>query len=184
VTEGDDRWISAAVAGDARAFAVGVRQHAPVLKQLARAMGVPDTDVDDVVQDSLIAAWRALAEFDRARPFRPWLVRIAVNKIRDLQRFRRVRYFLFAAMRLGEGEGQALPDEGAGPERTLSAQADLAHIAAILNRIEPGLREAIVLTAFVGMSQAEAAATLGVSPKTVEGRVLRARGKLAQYLAR
>jgi RNA polymerase sigma-70 factor (ECF subfamily) len=77
-----------------------------------------------------------------------------------------------------------LPDEGAGPERTLSAQADLAHIVAILNRIEPGLREAIVLTAFVGMSQAEAAATLGVSLKTVEGRVFRARSRLALYLSR
>jgi len=184
VTGGDDNWIAQAIAGDTAAFGACVRRHGAALKQLVRGMGVPETDVDDVVQDTLVAAWRSLAEFDRSRPFRPWLIRIGVNKVRDLQRFRRVRFFLFNAVPMDESEWHAWADDAASPEQASIAQWDLIRVTRILQRLEPDLREAIVLTAFVGLSQVEAATTLGVSLKTIEGRVLRARNKLSGLMDR
>lgn len=181
--DADTNWALEAVAGDAEAFACLVRMHAPAVRHLARGMGVPDTDLDDVVQDSFIAAWRSLSEYDPTRPLKPWLMRIGVNKVRDLQRFRRVRHFLFRAASVDEIEPESLAHDQAGPEQIAASQLELAQVMKMLDRLDPKLREALVLTAFVGLSQVEAAATLGVSAKTMEGRVLRARAKLDGLLS-
>lgn len=44
------------------------------------------TDVDDVVQDIYFQVYQALRQFDRARPFRPWLMGIVVRQIRSYRR--------------------------------------------------------------------------------------------------
>lgn len=169
-----------AVEGDRRAYTILMTRHGGSLAQAARAFGMPETDVDDVVQESFIAAWRNLAQYDPARPFRGWLFRIAINKMRDLRRRRRVRAFLFGAHRLDERPDMA--DDAPDQERLAMAVSELAHIRARLGSLEGGLGEALVLTAIVGMSQPEAALALGISVKSIEGRVARARIKLAALL--
>jgi len=83
-----------------------------------------------------------------------------------------------------EDEGRTLVSDQAGPEQSASSSLELASVMRVLDSIDPALREALVLTAFVGLSQVEAAAALGISLKTIEGRVLRARAKLASALGR
>ncbi|MBS9726827.1 RNA polymerase sigma factor, partial [Stutzerimonas stutzeri] len=73
--EEDNNWAVEAAAGDPAAFARLVRRHSPAITQMVRGMGVPETDVDDVVQETFVSAWRALAEYDPARPVLPWLMR-------------------------------------------------------------------------------------------------------------
>ena len=182
--EEDNNWAVEAAAGDPAAFARLVRRHSPAITQMVRGMGVPETDVDDVVQETFVSAWRALAEYDPARPVLPWLMRIGINKVRDTQRFRRVRYFLFKARPIDDEESRTLVSDQAGPEQSASSSLELASVMRVLDSIDPALREALVLTAFVGLSQVEAAAALGISLKTIEGRVLRARAKLASALGR
>jgi len=111
-------------------------------------------------------------------------MRIGINKVRDTQRFRRVRYFLFKARPIDDEESRSLVSDQAGPEQSASSSLELASVMRVLDSIDPALREALVLTAFVGLSQVEAAAALGISLKTIEGRVLRARAKLASALGR
>jgi RNA polymerase sigma-70 factor (ECF subfamily) len=94
-SEADPVLALRAAQGDRRAYSALVARHGGSLAQAARAFGMPETDVDDVVQESFIAAWRNLAQYDPARPFRGWLFRIALNKMRDLRRRHRVRAFLF-----------------------------------------------------------------------------------------
>jgi RNA polymerase sigma factor CnrH len=172
-----------AAEGNQRAFGQLVERHGIALAQAARSFGIPETDVDDVVQDTFVAAWHALDDFDRDRPFRAWLFRIGLNKMRDLYRFRRVRQFLFGAEDLGDMElaGGVAHDEP-GPEQHVAARRDLARVVKTLDKLDKGSREAIVLTAIVGMSQPEAAAVLGMSVKAIEGRIARARAKLAAVL--
>ena len=169
-----------AAQGDRRAYSLLVARHGGSLAQAARAFGVPETDVDDVVQESFIAAWRYLAQYDPSRPFRGWLFRIALNKMRDTRRRHRVRAFLFGAERIEDRPDMA--DDTPDQERLVIAAHELARIRAKLDRLESGLGEALVLTAIIGMSQPEAALALGVSGKSVEGRVARARAKLAGLL--
>ncbi|TSP14635.1 MULTISPECIES: RNA polymerase sigma factor [Cupriavidus] len=169
--------------GNQRAFGQLVERHGIALAQAARSFGVPETDIDDVVQDTFVAAWHALDDFDPDRPFRAWLFRIGLNKMRDLYRFRRVRQFLFGAEDLGEMElAGGVANEEPGPEQRVAARRDLARVIRTLDKLDRSSREAIVLTAIVGMSQPEAAAVLGMSAKAVEGRIARARAKLAAVL--
>jgi len=168
--------------GDRHAYGVLVRRHSAALGQAARSFGIPETDVDDVVQDTFVAAWRALGDYDAARPFRAWLFGIGLNKMRDLLRLRKVRHFLFGALDIHAQDAPAVPDPSPGPERQAAARRDLAHVTATLGRLDRPLREAIVLTAIVGMSHPEAAAALGTTVKTIEGRVTRARLRLAQLI--
>ncbi|CAH0447043.1 RNA polymerase sigma factor CnrH [Ralstonia syzygii subsp. syzygii] len=183
--EADNTLARQATGGDHGAFGVLVRRHGAALAQAARSFGIPATDIDDVVQDTFVAAWRALGDYDDTRPFRAWLFQIGLNKMRDLYRFRKVRHFLFGADDLEHAESAHSPgltDPRPGPERHIAARRELARVVAVLDKLDRGSREAIVLTAIVGMSQPEAAAALGMSLKAIEGRISRARAKLASVL--
>lgn len=169
--------------GDERAFKTLVQRHSPGLAQAARSFGLPETDVDDVVQETFVAAWRALDDYDQTKPFRAWLFTVGLNKMRDLYRFRKVRHFLFGALDLNDPDAPAVQDTRPGPERHVAARRELALVTKTLNRLPREQREAIVLTAIVGMSQPEAAVVLGVTVKALEGRIVRARDKLAQLIA-
>ncbi|HEY9131766.1 MAG TPA: sigma-70 family RNA polymerase sigma factor [Dyella sp.] len=171
-----------AIQGDTRAFGELVRRHEAGLAQAARSFGIPETDVDDVVQETCLTAWRHLADYDPTRPFRAWLFRIALNKMRDLYRFRKVRDFLFGAFGLDKAEAASLRDRAPSPEQRAETLAELAEVRVVLQRLDRDMREALVLTAIVGLSQAEAAEALQTTPKGVEGRVTRARAKLAALL--
>jgi RNA polymerase sigma-70 factor (ECF subfamily) len=178
----DGRLAGRAARGDRVAFAQLVRRYGPALTQFARLSGTPETDVDDIVQDAFIAAWRRLDNYDEARPFRAWLFRIAINKIHDLRRGRRVRRFLFAAEQIETSEASMLADPAPGPEREALARRRLEDIKRMMGGLDPELRDAIILTAILGLSQGEAAETLGISLKSIEGRVARARRQLALML--
>ncbi len=102
--------------------------------------------------------------------------------MRALHRFRRVRRFLFGASNLDSVESLSLRDDEPDPERRAIAVADLRSLQLVLKSLDRELREALVLTAIVGLSQPEAAIALGTSVKTIEGRVARARRRLAELL--
>lgn len=63
-------------------YAILVREHADGLLVYLRAL-VPASAVDDLFQETALVAWRRLADFDRARPFGPWLRGIARNLVLD-----------------------------------------------------------------------------------------------------
>lgn len=178
----DSSLASLSARGDRHAYGVLVRRHSAALARAARSFGIPETDVDDVVQETFVSAWRALDDYDPSRPFRAWLFSIGLNKMRDLLRARKARHFLFGAVDIHAEDAPAVPDPAPGPERQAVARRDLAQVTAVLGKLDRALREAIVLTAIVGMSHPEAAAALGTTPKTIEGRVMRARFRLAQLL--
>nr|WP_315593773.1 sigma-70 family RNA polymerase sigma factor [uncultured Cupriavidus sp.] len=172
-----------AAGGDQHAFGQLVQRHGHALAQAARSFGIPETDIDDVVQDTFIAAWHALDDFDDEKPFRPWLFRIGLNKMRDLYRFRRVRHFFFGASDVNDAAfAESAPTDAPGPEREIGARRELAQINKILGQLDRASREVIILTSFVEMSHAEAAAALNISPKAVESRVARARTRLTALL--
>jgi RNA polymerase sigma-70 factor (ECF subfamily) len=63
-------------------YAILVREHADGLLVYLRAV-VPASAVEDLFQETVLVAWRRLADFDRARPFGPWLRGIARNLVLD-----------------------------------------------------------------------------------------------------
>ena len=62
-------------------FAILIREHELGLLAFVRSC-VPDfASADDIVQETFLAAWRELEQYDRERPFGPWVRGIARHKI-------------------------------------------------------------------------------------------------------
>lgn len=178
----DQDLVTRAIQGDQRAYGLLVQRYAPQLMQTARSLGLPDSEIDDAIQDTFVAAWKNLSHYDGARPFRGWLFRICINKVRDIARYRRVRRFLFGAGSLEDTDALGIWDDSPDAARQAAAAQQLQHVQSVLRELDRDLREALVLTAIVGLSHAETGVALGTSLKSIEGRVARGRAQLARLI--
>jgi RNA polymerase sigma-70 factor (ECF subfamily) len=99
--------LHAAVADSSAAFAAQIDSHRSCLLRTARLKVRDHSEAEDVVQDTLIAAWNGRAGFRGQSTLRTWLVGILNHKIVDLIRERQRRpavSFDEIAEFLGEGE--------------------------------------------------------------------------------
>src|SRR6266567_3933767 len=87
----DEAAAARAKAGDADAFRVLVERHSRPLFRLAFRMTGNEQDAEDVVQESLLRAFRKLGKFDERASFGTWLHRITVNCSLDVVRARKRR---------------------------------------------------------------------------------------------
>src|SRR5262252_10796067 len=83
--------VARARSGDTDAFRVLVERHSPPLFRLAFRMTGNEQDAEDVVQETLLRAYRRIDKFDERASFRTWLYRITVNCSLDLVRARKRR---------------------------------------------------------------------------------------------
>jgi RNA polymerase sigma-70 factor (ECF subfamily) len=173
--------LARAARGDRQAFAALVRTYGKQLAKLAGSYGVATSEIEDVVQDAFIAAWRSLDTVDTERPFKFWLYQILLNKARDWRRRRRVKAFFFHAAALDAAE--SLPSTAPSAEDQAHDRQALMRVNAALAAIPDHLKRPLLLTSVGGLSRGEAAGLLGVSIKTLDGRVTRARTHLQALLA-
>ncbi|WP_428680677.1 RNA polymerase sigma factor [Sphingopyxis sp.] len=155
------------------------RYKAPVFR-LIRANVGDEGEAMDLTQESFVAGFAALARYDGDRPFRVWISRIALNKCRDWTRRRAVRSFFTRALPLEAAYDVAgdIPTV----EMVAADRAQLARVQRAILDLPANLREVIVLRGIEELSQAEAAGMLGVSEKTIETRLYRARARLREML--
>jgi RNA polymerase sigma factor CnrH len=168
--------------GDERAFAELVRRHKdPLYRLLRRYTGDPE-DAYEAAHEAFIAAWSALPRYDPDRPFATWLRTIAINKARDRGRRALVRRLLFGAGRDDGGRSLEARDPAAPADEALVARHRTETLDRAIAALPPQLKAPLLLTAFDGLSHQEAASVLGVTPKTIEMRIYRARKSLAERL--
>ncbi|MDI1326524.1 MAG: RNA polymerase sigma factor [Brevundimonas sp.] len=173
-----------AAGGDRAAFSELMRQTRTALFRFIRRYVGDEQDAWDLLQDSYAAAWINIRRYDPTRPFEAWIRTIALNKCRDWSRRRFVRRLIRGGVELSSPEALAVPDgAGSGDER-MEAGRRLARLNEEMSRLPPHLKAPLLLTAIEGRSQADTAGILGVSVKTVETRVARARRKLSHALRR
>ena len=174
----DNRMIAAALGGDNGAFSQLMERHkAPLYRFIRRYVGDAD-EAFDLVQETFVSIWIALGAFDSKRSFAVWIRRIALNKCRDWSRRRQVRRFFFGAAPLETADSTPTAPNDEGPD-----QARLAALDAAIALLPAALKEPLLLTAFDGLSQIEAATVLNISAKAVETRIYRAKQKLRQILS-
>lgn len=159
--------------------ALMARHREAVWRLVLHSVGEADAAMD-IVQETFVAAFAALGRYDRARPFRAWIARIALNKCRDWGRRRAVRRF-FAFARPIEA-ALDVAESGPTPARTVEARAELARVQAAIATLPATLREVLLLRTVEELSQAEVADLLGISGKAVETRLYRARVLLSEKL--
>ncbi len=133
-----------------------------------------EQDALDVVQEAMLKAFSALADFDGRSGFRTWLLRIVTNTAYDWGRRRKRRPG-------GRGGDEATNDEPASeedPSRRLHQQELRRELDQALNRLSSTLRETFILFAEIRLSYKEIAETQGVPIGTVMSRIHAAREKL------
>jgi RNA polymerase sigma-70 factor (ECF subfamily) len=178
----DDALVARSLAGDDRAFAEIVRRHRQALYRIAVASLGNADDALDAVQDVFVAAHAALRRFDGARPLRPWLAAIALNRCRDLARRRRVRRFFAFALPMDDA-AERIAFDAPSAETAAADREELERTVKGMAKLPSTLREPLILHIVSGLSQAETARTLGISEKAVETRLRRARQQLRSALA-
>lgn len=178
----DGELATLSIAGREAAFGEIVRRHRSALYRLVLG-NVGDADEAlDLVQETFIAAHRALARYDAARSMRAWLATIAINKCRDWGRRRTLRRFFTFARPLDEADH--VLDERPGADVEAIDHQELARLRRAIAALPATLREPLVLHLLDGRSQAETATILSITEKAVETRIRRARLKLTEQLTR
>ncbi|MGH9180267.1 MAG: sigma-70 family RNA polymerase sigma factor [Acidimicrobiales bacterium] len=148
-----------------------------VLLRVATAMTRRLVDAEDLVQDTLLRAYRGIDRFDGASP-RAWLLTIMRNA--ESNRTRRQRPGLLThpgdATRLAAAEDHQ-------PENLVVGETFDAVVADALDRLPDRFRNVVQLVDLDGLSYAEAASALAIPVGTVMSRLHRARGRIRTRLA-
>lgn len=163
-----------------------MRRHNLLLFRTARSIMRSDAEAEDVVQESYLRAWRALATWRAESKLSTWLVRITTNEA--LARLRRKSAEIIpleAAMMSHEPETQAaLTDEPErGPEQSAMRAQVLKLMEARIDGLPEAFRTVFMLRAVVEMSVEETAEALAIPEATVRSRFFRARSLLRESLA-
>ncbi len=177
--EREDAQLAAdALAGDDHAFAALMTRHKTGVYHFVRRYVGDADEAHDLLQDTFVAAWSALAGYDPTRPMGAWLRRIALNKCRDWSRRRLVRRFFYLAEPLDKQAQDRLadaPGDAAG-------EIQMRRLDRAIAALPASLKEPLILTAFEGLSHKEAGEVLGLSAKAVETRIRRAKSALARLM--
>jgi len=172
---GDAALVAQARGGDREAFGTLVDRYADQARRVARAVLQDPDDADDAAQDAFLAALVKLDQYDSARPFGPWLMRIVANAATDRRRRRNVRR--------AEPLDTSLVGGGPRPD-AIAVRSELNdRLRAALAELPERRRKAVVLFDVEGYSHAEIAGMLGIPEGTVRSEVFHARRRLRTLLA-
>lgn len=148
--------IAAWQGGDEQAAAELVRRHARVLARFLAASGAPEAELDDLVQETFIRAFRAIESFRGHCRFRTWLLAIGGNALKDLARR--------AARRRVVALDDRLPSRDGDPHERAEATETEDRLRRGLERLPRMQREVFLLRAQQGLEYEEIAAALATSP--------------------
>ncbi len=173
-------------------FRQELAEHRPdLLRHCYRMLG-SFADAEDVVQDVFMNAWKGQAAFSGAVPIAHWLMRMATNtclneltrrKRRGLPQLERKEATSSDAIEELEAADWLTPAPDAGlfaPADRLEARENVAlAFLALLQRLPPRQRAALLLKDVVGWPAEEIAATLGTTESSVNSALHRARETIA-----
>jgi RNA polymerase sigma-70 factor (ECF subfamily) len=133
----------------------------PLLAYALRLCGGDRAQAEDLVQETLVRAWRHLDQLDpSAAPVRPWLFTVAHHLAVDAHRARRAR-----PREVGDALLEVVPDLD-----RVDTSLDRIIVTDALQSLSPEHRAVLVETYYRGRSVAEAAESLGIPPGTVKSR--------------
>lgn len=171
-----------------------LERHAVLVYNLAlRLVGNP-SDAEDLAQDALIKAIKALPNFRGDSSLSTWVYRITVNtwknRVRSEKRrglWKMVPLNLFSGGGDGEEEERQFKDDSKPLDADLETGEKGAMVQKALMELDEESRAVVVLREIEGQSYQEIAAALDIPEGTVKSRLSRARdalkGKLQKYAA-
>jgi len=169
----DDRALVAqSIDGDPAAFSALLRQHDDKMRGVVWRMVPSRTEMDDVLQDAYLKAWRAIGKFRGEAAFSTWLYRIVYTTALDHLKVAKRR----RAEPLDESQDWSNQDPA-------NAIADATVLRSALAELPADQLAVVTLVDGQGQSYETVADLLGISAGTVGSRLSRARASLRKRLS-
>lgn len=170
------------------AFPEVVAAHQDRLYTIALRLLGDRRDAEEVAQDALLRAYRAIGGYQRERiealRLRPWLASIAVNLARNRRRrFEDRQPPSQLEPMVDAGWDPISDDRRSAPASTADRRETQRELSTALLRLTPAVRAAIVLRHVDGLSVAEVAEALGRPEGTIKAQVHRGLRELRALLA-
>ena len=183
--ETDRLLVERVQAGDKQAFGLLVTKYQRKLARLVSRMVRDSAEVEDIVQDSFIRAYRALPSFRNESAFYTWLYRIGVNTAKNWLVTHGRRAQLTSATDDDESEIYTEPEllrNYETPERLLMTKQIGQTVNSVVESLPEDLRTALTLREIEGLSYEEIADVMDCPIGTVRSRIFRARDAIALKL--
>ena len=156
--------IEKAVQKDPDAFCSLLQMHAQDMYRVALAILMNDEDVADALQDVALTCWEKITTLRNPEFFKTWLIRIVINKSREILRRNR-RY----------------ADIEDVPETVIYDECNI-ELKEALRSLEEKYRVPVILYYYEGYDTGEISKILKLPGSTVRTRLQRAREKLKEFL--
>jgi RNA polymerase sigma-70 factor (ECF subfamily) len=165
----ETRLVKAAVGGDIESFGKLCRQYYAVMVAIGYSVLADHQLAEDAAQESFARALVNLRRLKDETRFAPWLASICRNVSKDMVATK--------ARQISTGDfSQA--------SRNDNNEEDAAVIQRAIEQLPASARELVVLRYYNNLSYEEISSVLGISRATINGRLTRAKRKMAKYLKR
>ncbi len=181
----DHELVLRAQRGDKRAFGLLVDKYQRKLARLLSRMIRDQAEIEDVVQESFIKAYRALPNFRGDSAFYTWLYRIGINTAKNYLVSMGRRPSVSTDIEIEDAENFEDGNElrtMETPESTLMTKEIAQTVNDSVENLPEDLRTAITLREIEGLSYEEIATIMGCPIGTVRSRIFRAREAIALKL--
>ena len=182
--EEDSVLIRDAVAGDQRAFTQLQKKYHPAIANLIRRMLRNSDDVEDLVQETFVKAFRAIETFNHDYAFSTWLYKIASNHCIDFLRKRRLKTFsIDQPIETRDGEMRyEIADDSWSPDGEIQDREKLRILNKAIEDLPEKYKRVIKLRHEEELDYQEIADQLGLPLGTVKAHLFRARALLFKKL--
>ncbi|MBM3924996.1 MAG: sigma-70 family RNA polymerase sigma factor [SAR202 cluster bacterium] len=160
--------------GDQEAFRLIVERYSGVLGGTAYLMTRDRAQVDDLLQETFLLAWRGIGTLRASGNLKAWLVRILVNKVISERRKKRVMEAELVEVESKAGDSNS--------EELVLADEERQRIRGALETLPEAQRQVTVLRYFADLTIPEVARVLGCREGTVKSRLHRALAQLRTVL--
>lgn len=169
-------------ATDERSFEQVYRRHVGFVWRSLRALGVPESMLEDAAHEVFLVVHRRWADFDGRAKMTTWLHGIAQGVARNQRRGSVRAERRLAAVR--DASTHVAADSGvhAHPGQQLDRKQAAQLVEAFLAELDDDKRAVFELCEIEGMSAPEAARCLGINVNTVSTRLRRARARFSRYV--
>jgi len=143
-------------------------------------------DAEDVLQETLLSAYRHLDTFRGTCRVSTWMTRIGINRSLMILRKRRCMPEVISEQVSGDGQRFESPefrDPGLNPEQRYIADQTIDKVRSIMRRLPVHIRTVMDLYCVKERRLKDAAAILGITEATAKSRVLRGRKRLRRSLS-
>ena len=161
--------VKRSISGDADAFLELMEKNSLAMYKVARGILDNDEDAADAMQDTILTCFEKIHTLKNPEYFKTWMIRILVNKCKDILRLGRRMVCV-----------EELPEQETGS--TVEAEANLEWKEA-LRGLDEKYRLIVVLFYADGLRTAEIGKLLQLPDSTVRTRLARGREQLAKYYA-